>query len=57
MGVVDPEWWADEGGRALTFGSDAHTPEVLAHGFPEAVAMLEHFGFRPGRRPEDPWTR
>ncbi|MCJ1714723.1 PHP domain-containing protein [Curtobacterium sp. VKM Ac-2922] len=52
-----PEWWADEGGRAVTFGSDAHTPEVLAHGFPEAVAMLEHFGFRPGRRPEDPWTR
>ncbi|WIB59374.1 PHP domain-containing protein [Curtobacterium sp. MCLR17_007] len=52
-----PEWWAQEGGRAVTFGSDAHAPGSLAHAFPEAVAMLEHFGFRPGRRPEDPWTR
>lgn len=52
-----PEWWAQEGGRAVTFGSDAHAPESLAHGFPEAVAMLEHFGFRPGRRSEDPWMR
>ncbi|WP_144763193.1 PHP domain-containing protein [Curtobacterium sp. 9128] len=51
-----PEWWVDEGGRAVTFGSDAHAPEVLAHGFPEAVAMVEHYGFRPGSRPEDPWT-
>ncbi|WP_235510835.1 PHP domain-containing protein [Curtobacterium sp. Leaf261] len=52
-----PEWWAEEGGRAVTFGSDAHVPENLAANFPEATAMLEHFGFRPGSRPEDPWTR
>lgn len=51
-----PHWWAEEGGRAVTFGSDAHRADDLASGFPEAVAMVEHFGFRPGRRPEDPWT-
>jgi histidinol-phosphatase (PHP family) len=52
-----PEWWRDEGGRAVTFGSDAHTPDALARGFPEAVAMLEHYGFRSGRHPWGAWTR
>lgn len=52
-----PQWWAEEGGRAVTFGSDAHTPEALARNFPEAVAMLEHYGFRAGRRSWDFWTR
>ena len=52
-----PEWWADEGGRAVSFGSDAHTPDVLGRHLPEAAAMLEHHGFRPGRRPEEFWTR
>lgn len=52
-----PQWWSEEGGRAITFGSDAHEPEELARWFPEAVTMVEHFGFRPGSRPEDFWTR
>jgi histidinol-phosphatase (PHP family) len=52
-----PQWWSEEGGRAVTFGSDAHEPEELASWFPEAAAMAEHFGFRPGSRPEDFWTR
>lgn len=52
-----PQWWREEGGRSVTFGSDAHTPESVASNFYEAMAMAEHFGFRPGRRPEDPWTR
>ncbi|MEV2224149.1 PHP domain-containing protein [Nocardia vinacea] len=52
-----PQWWREEGGRAVTFGSDAHVPEALADNFQEAVAMVEHFGFRPGRQPEDFWTR
>ena len=51
------QWWQEEGGRAVTFGSDAHVPEALAHGFPEAMAMLEYFGFRPGRRAHDAWVR
>ena len=52
-----PSWWAQEGGRAVSFGSDAHTAGDLAASFPEAVAMVEHHGFTPGRRPEDFWTR
>lgn len=52
-----PQWWCEEGGRAVSFGSDAHSPEALAHGFPEAMAMLVHFGFRPGHGPEEYWTR
>lgn len=52
-----PRWWAQEGGRAVTFGSDAHFPELVARNFPEAAEMVEAFGFRPGSRPEDPWVR
>lgn len=52
-----PQWWAEEGGRAVSFGSDDHNTEGLAANFGEATALLEHVGFRPGRRPEDFWTR
>lgn len=52
-----PQWWAEEGGRAVSFGSDAHTPDAIAGNFPEAAAMLEHFGFRPGATPDSLWTR
>ncbi len=51
------QWWSEEGGRAITLASDAHTPDALASNFFEAMAMAEHFGFRPGRNPEDVWTR
>jgi len=50
-----PQWWREEGGRAITIASDAHAPEGLARNFYEAMAMAEHFGFRPGRRPQDVW--
>jgi histidinol-phosphatase (PHP family) len=52
-----PRWWAEEGGRAVSFGSDDHNTHGLAVNFREAIGLLEHFGFRPGRRPEDFWTR
>jgi len=52
-----PQWWAEEGGRAVTFGSDDHHTDGLAANFSEATALVEQFGFRPGRRPEDLWTR
>lgn len=52
-----PQWWSEAGGRAISFGSDSHAPSTLAHGFPEAVAMAEGYGFRPGHRPEDLWRR
>jgi histidinol-phosphatase (PHP family) len=50
-------WWREEGGRTVTFAGDAHTPDHLGTNFHEAMAMAEHVGFRPGRRPHDPWTR
>jgi histidinol-phosphatase (PHP family) len=52
-----PLWWRQEGGKAVTFGSDAHIPEALADGFPEAMMLVEYVGFRSGSRPEDFWTR
>jgi histidinol-phosphatase (PHP family) len=52
-----PQWWAEEGGTTVSFGSDAHTPDAIAANFPEATAMLEHFGFGPGRVAEDLWAR
>ncbi|WP_193105087.1 PHP domain-containing protein [Brachybacterium sp. FME24] len=51
------QWWSEEGGRAVSFGSDSHAPHTLAHGFPEATAMLEAVGFRPGADPRDLWRR
>jgi histidinol-phosphatase (PHP family) len=50
-------WWRDEGGRAVTFGSDAHEPIALALGFREAADMVESFGFRPGSDPWQAWLR
>jgi histidinol-phosphatase (PHP family) len=50
-------WWRAEGGRVITFGSDAHDPTGIARGFAEAAAMVEAHGFRAGRHPYDVWTR
>lgn len=50
-------WWRDEGGRAVTFGSDAHDPSSLTGGFAEATAMVKALGFRRGRHPYDVWSR
>jgi histidinol-phosphatase (PHP family) len=50
-------WWHQEGGDAVTFGSDAHLPELIAHGFADAARMAEAHGFRPGRNPYDLWGR
>ena len=50
-------WWHQEGGDAVTFGSDAHLPDLVGHGFREAAAMAEAHGFRPGAHPYDWWPR
>lgn len=50
-------WWCEEGGAAVTFGSDAHEPAELARGFTEATRMATAHGFRPGRDPYDFWRR
>ena len=49
-------WWRDEGGKVVTFGSDAHHPSVLGRRLGAAVDMVESHGFRPGRHPYDRWT-
>jgi histidinol-phosphatase (PHP family) len=57
-GQLPPEivsWWREEGGEAVTFGSDAHDPTGLARGFDEAAAMVDAAGFRSGREPHDVW--
>jgi histidinol-phosphatase (PHP family) len=56
---LDPvviQWWRQEGGTAVSFGSDAHDPLSLARGFSEATAVVESIGFRPGRHRHDVWT-
>jgi len=50
-------WWHEEGGDAITFGSDAHLPALVGHGFREAAQMAEAHGFRPGSYADDFWGR
>ena len=50
-------WWHEEGGDAISFGSDAHLPDLVGHGFREAAYMAEAHGFRPGKDPYDFWGR
>lgn len=50
-------WWREEGGEAVSFGSDAHRPEHLAAGLAEAAALAEAAGFRPSDDPLALWRR
>jgi histidinol-phosphatase (PHP family) len=50
-------WWREEGGEAVTFGSDAHEPSDVARGFREAADMAEAHGFGPSHSPSDFWFR
>ncbi len=50
-------WWHEEGGAALSFGSDAHEGARVGHGFAHAAAMAEAAGFRPQNDPLDFWRR
>ncbi|WP_203930785.1 PHP domain-containing protein [Virgisporangium ochraceum] len=49
-------WWREEGGTAITIGSDAHEPDELARNFREVAATAEAHGFRPGQKLYEPWT-
>jgi histidinol-phosphatase (PHP family) len=51
------QWWADARGDAVSFGSDAHQPGVLAHGFEAAAEVALDAGFRPGDDPAQLWSR
>jgi histidinol-phosphatase (PHP family) len=50
-------WWRDEGGAAVSFGSDAHVAARVADKFREAVEIAEAAGFGRGRDPSDFWRR
>lgn len=50
-------WWRDEGGRAVSFGSDAHEDWRVGDRFDLAVDIVEAAGFRPGRDRFDFWRR
>jgi histidinol-phosphatase (PHP family) len=42
-------WWREEGGTAVSFGSDAHVASRIADKFREAVEIAAAAGFHPGR--------
>jgi histidinol-phosphatase (PHP family) len=50
-------WWRDEGGRAVSFGSDSHQDWRVGDRFDLAVDIVEAAGFRPGRDRFDFWRR
>jgi histidinol-phosphatase (PHP family) len=50
-------WFFEEGGEAVSFGSDAHAPTAVGQHFDLAVDVVEAAGFRPGRDRFDFWRR
>ena len=56
-GPVVLGWWREEGGRAVSFGSDAHDPSKIAAGFTAAARLVEAAGFKPAKEPTDFWRR
>jgi histidinol-phosphatase (PHP family) len=50
-------WWMEEGGRAVSFGSDSHEPSRIALGFELAAEMVEAAGFRPNDDVTGWWLR
>jgi histidinol-phosphatase (PHP family) len=50
-------WWKEEGGTAVSFGSDAHRPRYVGERFRQAADIAAAAGFRPGRDLVDFWRR
>jgi histidinol-phosphatase (PHP family) len=55
--VDQVRWFHEEGGEAVSFGSDAHQPTAVGQQFDLAVDVVEAAGFRPGRDRFDFWRR
>ncbi len=55
--VDQVRWFFEEGGEAVSFGSDAHAPTAVGQRFDLAVEVVEAAGFRPGRDRFDFWRR
>ena len=56
-GPTTLRWWVEEGGQALSFGSDAHDPGKIARGFALAAELAEAAGFKPNDDPAGFWRR
>jgi histidinol-phosphatase (PHP family) len=57
---LDPRvvgWWREEGGKGVSFASDAHVPDAVGHGFREAAEVARAAGFKPGADLFDFWVR
>jgi len=57
---LDPgllSWWRDEGGRAVSFGSDAHDPVTIGREFAAAAEMAQAAGFTPASDSSGLWVR
>jgi histidinol-phosphatase (PHP family) len=50
-------WWREEGGKGVSFASDAHLPEAVGTGFQEAAEVARAAGFKPGADLFDFWVR
>jgi len=48
-------WWRQEGGRLVTFGSDAHRPDLVGTGLAEAGQLAAAEGFEPDTRLGAAW--
>jgi histidinol-phosphatase (PHP family) len=50
-------WWRQEGGKGVSFASDAHKPEAVGNGFREAAEVARAAGFKPSEDMFDFWVR
>jgi histidinol-phosphatase (PHP family) len=50
-------WWREEGGQAVSFGSDAHDPLTIGREFESAAAMALAAGFGPAGDGSGLWMR
>jgi histidinol-phosphatase (PHP family) len=50
-------WWWAEGGRVVSFGSDAHDPVTIGREFASAAAMAHAAGFSPASDGSGLWMR
>ncbi|HEX6547607.1 MAG TPA: histidinol-phosphatase HisJ family protein [Candidatus Dormibacteraeota bacterium] len=56
-GPTTLRWWYEEGGEAVAFGSDAHSPDMIAAGFRDAAQIVEQAGFKAQDDPSAFWRR
>jgi histidinol-phosphatase (PHP family) len=49
-------WWRQEGGTAVSFGSDAHEPSGVAKDFAAAADFAKAHGFHPTSDPHGFWS-